>query len=109
MNDSFSKQFEAAKSINDLLDLATITDLSQNNALKLISKITNQINSRKSQVSHIETDDRFIHLQKILKNNNNINTKQLCDDLSQYSELSTPAMIEARDFTSINYVLNVYI
>jgi len=110
-NDIFSKQFKDAKSINDLLDLATITNLSQNNALKLISQITNQINSGKSQIPNIETDDRFIYLRKILKANDKINvgTKQLPDDLLQYSELSTPAMIEARDFISINYVLNMQI
>jgi len=110
-DDTFSKQFKDAKSTNDLLDLATITNLSRNNALKLISQITNQINSGKSQISNIETDDRFIYLRKIIKTNDKINvgTKQLPDDLLQYSELSTPAMIEARDFTSINYVLNMHI
>jgi hypothetical protein len=110
-DDIFSKQFKAAKSINDLLDLVTITNLSRNNALKLISHITNQINSGKSQLPNIETDDRFICLQKILKANDKINvgTKQLPNDLLQYSELSTPAMIEARDFISINYVLNIHI
>lgn len=86
----FSKKFQAAKSINDLLDLAMLQNLSINNALKLISSITNQINSGKSQIANIETDDRFIHLRKIVKNDD----IKRSDDLSQYSDLSTPAMIE---------------
>lgn len=87
----FSKKFQAAKSINDLLDLALLQNLSVNNALKLISSITNQINSGKSQLANIETDKRFIHLRKIVKDGSEIRTS---DDLSQYSDLSTPAMIE---------------
>ncbi|KAL6422068.1 hypothetical protein ACFW04_010850 [Cataglyphis niger] len=88
----FSKQFQAAKSINDLLDLAMLSNLSMNNALKLISSITNQINSGKSQTVDIEADERFIHLRKIIKFGNKIKTSN--DDLSQYSQLSTPAMIK---------------
>ncbi|KAM0735946.1 FAST kinase domain-containing protein 4 [Formica fusca] len=88
----FSKQFQAAKSINDLLDLAMLSNLSMTNALKLISSITNQINSGKSQIVDIEADERFIHLRKIVKFGNKIKTSN--DDLSQYSQLSTPAMIK---------------
>ncbi|RLU19453.1 hypothetical protein DMN91_008010 [Ooceraea biroi] len=94
-NDVFSKQFEAAKSINDLLDLATIPALSTNDALTLISHITKQINSGKAEIVDVEADERFIHLRKIVKTNDNIKfgTKKLSNDLSQYSKLSTPAMI----------------
>lgn len=83
-NDIFLKQFQAATSINDLLNLATLPNLSTNNALKIISNITNQINSGKSLIADIETDERFIHLRKMVKT----------DDLSQYTQLSTPAMIQ---------------
>lgn len=94
-NDAFTKQFRNAKSINELLDLATLPNLSVNNALKLISSITNEINSGKSQVGNVETDKRFINLRKMVKVNDqtgtNANTSS--NDLSQYSQLSTPAMI----------------
>lgn len=100
----FSKQFQAAKSINDLLDLAMLSNLSMNNALKLISSITNQINSGKSQIVDIEADERFIHLRKIVKFGNNIKTSD--DDLSQYSQLSTPAMIKVNIIFIL--VLNIY-
>lgn len=88
----FFKQFQAAKSINDLLDLAMLPHLSMNNALKLISSVTNQINSGKSQIIDIEADERFIHLRKIVKIGNEITTTN--DYLSQYTQLSTPTMIE---------------
>ncbi|XP_067215515.1 FAST kinase domain-containing protein 4 [Linepithema humile] len=88
----FLKQFQAAKSINDLLDLATLPNLSINNALKIISNITNQINSGKSQMVDIEADERFVHLRKIIQIGDNIKTSD--DNLSQYTQLSTPAMIE---------------
>lgn len=91
-NTIFSKQFQAAKSINDLLNLAMLPNLSMNNALKLISSVTNQINSGKSQIMDIESDERFIHLTKIVKIDNKITTSN--DNLSQYSQLSTPTMIE---------------
>jgi len=94
-NTVFSKQFQTAKSVNDLLELALLPNLSTNNALRLISSITNQINSGKSQTVDIEADERFIHLRKIVKNSDK--TKKTCeitlDDLSKYSQLSTPAMI----------------
>lgn len=95
MNNAFAKQFERTQSINDLLDLATISNLSTYNALKLISRITNQINSGESQIVDIEADERFIHLRKIVKAGNDIKTgtKQMNDDLVHYSQLSTPAMI----------------
>lgn len=69
-----------------------LPNLSMNNALKLISSITNQINSGKSQLVNIEADERFIHLRKIVKTGTEIRTAN--DDLSRYSQLSTPAMIE---------------
>lgn len=100
----FSKQFQAAKSINDLLDLAMLSNLSMTNALKLISSITNQINSGKSQIVDIEADERFIHLRKIVKFGNKIKTSN--DDLSQYSQLSTPAMIKVN--TMFILLLNIY-
>lgn len=100
----FSKQFQAAKSINDLLDLAMLSNLSMTNALKLISSITNQINSGKSQIVDIEADERFIHLRKIVKFGNKIKTSN--DDLSQYSQLSTPAMIKVN--TIFILLLNIY-
>ncbi|XP_072765045.1 FAST kinase domain-containing protein 4 isoform X2 [Anoplolepis gracilipes] len=93
----FLKQFQAAKSINDLLDLAMLPNLSMNNAIKLISRITNQINSGESQIVNIEDDERFIHLRKIVKIGNEIKTS---NDISQYSQLSTPAMIMV--FASLN-------
>lgn len=89
----FSKQFQAAKSVNDLLELALLPNLSTNNALRLISSITNQINSGKSQTVDIEADERFIHLRKIVKNSDKTKTRETSDDLSKYSQLSTPAMI----------------
>lgn len=90
----FSIQFEAAKSVNDLLNLAVLPSLSKNNALKLISSITNQINSGKSQTVDVETDDRFRHLRKIVKSSGDTRTRaELSNDLSKYSQLSTPAMI----------------
>lgn len=90
----FSIQFEAAKSVNDLLNLAVLPSLSKNNALKLISSITNEINSGKSQTVDVETDDRFRHLRKIVKSNGETRTRgELSNDLSKYSQLSTPAMI----------------
>lgn len=93
-NTVFFKQFQAAKSVNDLLDLAILPNLSTNNALKLISSITNQINSGKSQIADIETDERFIHLRKIVKNSDEKKTHEVSsNDLSKYSQLSTPAMI----------------
>lgn len=88
----FSRQFQAAKSINDLLDLATLPNLSINNALKIISNITNQINNGKLQMVDIEADERFVHLRKIVQIGDNIRTSN--DDLFQYTQLSTPAMIE---------------
>ncbi|KYN20953.1 Protein TBRG4 [Trachymyrmex cornetzi] len=99
LNDSntvFFKQFQAAKSVNDLLDLAVLPNLSTSNALKLISSITNQINSGKSQTLDIETDERFIHLSKIVKNDESDEVKiyKKSNNLSKYSQLSTPAMIE---------------
>ena len=75
-----------------MLDLATIPNLSINNALKIISNITNQINSGKSQVADIEADERFVHLRKIVNTGDDIRTSN--DDLSQYTQLSTPAMIQ---------------
>lgn len=93
-NTVFFKQFQAAKSINDLLDLAVLPNLSISNALKLISSITNQINSGKSQIIDIETDERFIHLRKIIKSSGEKRTHEvLSNNLSKYSQLSTPAMI----------------
>ncbi|KYN34195.1 Protein TBRG4 [Trachymyrmex septentrionalis] len=95
LNDSntvFFKQFQAAKSINDLLDLAVLPNLSISDALKLISSITKQINSGKSQTLDIEADERFIHLRKIVKNDESGKVKK-SNDLSEYSQLSTPAMI----------------
>jgi len=88
----FSKQFQAAKSVNDLLDLAILPNLSTNNALRLISSITNQINSGKSQTIDVEADERFIHLRKIAKGSG-IKTHETSNNLSKYSQLSTPAMI----------------
>lgn len=90
----FFKQFTTAQSINDLLDLAVLPNLSTTNALKLISSITNQINSGKSQVVNIEADERFIHLRKLVKNSGETKTREaLLNNLSQYSQLSTPAMV----------------
>lgn len=77
-----------------------LQNLSINNALKLISSITNQINSGKSQIANIETDDRFIHLRKIVKNDD----IKRSDDLSQYSDLSTPAMIEVNAIFILVYI-----
>ncbi|XP_024890910.1 FAST kinase domain-containing protein 4 [Temnothorax curvispinosus] len=88
----FFKQFQAAKSVNDLLDLAVLPTLSITNALKLISSITNQINSGKSQMVDIETDERFIHLRKLVKNSGE-KTRETSNNLSKYSQLSTPSMI----------------
>lgn len=92
----FSKQFQDAKSVNDLLDLAVLPNLSTSNALKLISSITNQINSGKSQTIDIEADERFIHLRKMVKSE--IKTRAISSDLSKYSHLSTPAMIAVSMF-----------
>ncbi|KAG5333875.1 FAKD4 protein, partial [Acromyrmex heyeri] len=94
-SNSFFKQFQAAKSVNDLLDLAVLPNLSTNNALKLISSITNQINSGKSEISDIEADERFIHLRKIVKSDESGEVKiyEKSNNLSKYSQLSTPAMI----------------
>lgn len=90
----FFKQFQAAKSVNDLLDLAVLPNLSTSNALKLISSITNQINSGKSQTLDIESDERFIYLRKIVKGGSEMKTQETSlNDLSKYSQLSTPAMI----------------
>jgi len=100
LNDSntvFFKQFQAAKSINDLLDLAVLPNLSISDALKLISSITKQINSGKSQTLDIEADERFIHLRKIVKNDESSKVKK-SNDLSEYSQLSTPAMIAVSIF-----------
>lgn len=94
-NNNFTKNFQAAKSVNDLLDIATLSNLSVPNALKLMSRIMNEINSGRSQMTNIETDKRFIHLRKMVKTNNRTkaNIEISSDDLSQYSQLSTPAMI----------------
>ncbi|XP_014479961.1 PREDICTED: protein TBRG4 [Dinoponera quadriceps] len=96
-NDKFVEKFQTAESVNDLLDMAMLPNLSVPNALKLISQITNEINSGKSQVTNIETDQRFVHLRKIVKTNGQIKfdseTSNDYDDLSKYSQLSTPAMI----------------
>lgn len=103
MNESdkiFTKQFQAATSVNDLLDLAIIPNLSTVNALKLISSITNQINSGKSQIVNVEADERFIHLRKIVQFGSETKNISLSDDLSKYSQLSTPAMIAV----SISYL-----
>ncbi|XP_020278166.1 protein TBRG4 [Pseudomyrmex gracilis] len=89
----FTKQFQAATSVNDLLDLAIIPNLSTVNALKLISSITNQINSGKSHIVNVEADERFIHLRKIVQFGGETKNISLSDDLSKYSQLSTPAMI----------------
>lgn len=89
----FSKQFQASKSVNDLLDLALLPNLSTRNALRLISSITIQMNSGKSQIVNIEDDERFIHLRKIVKNSGKTKTHEMLDNLSKYSQLSTPAMI----------------
>lgn len=98
LNDSniFFKQFQAAKSVNDLLDLAVLPNLSTSNALKLISSITNQINSGKSQALDIETDERFIHLRKIVQSDKSGGNEKL--NLSKFSQLSTPAMISVSIF-----------
>lgn len=103
----FFKQFQAAKSINDLLDLAMLPHLSMNNALKLISSVTNQINSGKSQIIDIEADERFIHLRKIVKIGNEITTTN--DNLSQYSQLSTPTMIEVNRIFILVLHVHTYI
>lgn len=79
--------------------------LSINNALKLISSVTNQINSGKSQIIDIEADERFIHLRKIVKIGNEITTTN--DYLSQYTQLSTPTMIEVNRIFIL--VLHVHI
>jgi len=92
-NTVFFKQFQAAKSVNDLLDLAVLPNLSTNNALKLISSITNQINSGKSQISDIEIDERFIHLRKLVKSDESEVKIHKTNDFSKYSQLSTSAMI----------------
>ncbi|XP_012061877.1 PREDICTED: protein TBRG4, partial [Atta cephalotes] len=93
-NTVFFKQFQAAKSVNDLLDLAVLPNLSINNALKLISSITNQINSGKLQISDIEIDERFIHLRKLVKSDESSEVKiHKINDFSKYSQLSTSAMI----------------
>jgi len=94
----FSKQFQAAKSVNDLLDLAILPNLSTNNALRLISSITNQINSGKSQTTDVEADERFIHLRKIAKGSSGIKARETSNNLSKYSQLSTPAMIAVSIF-----------
>lgn len=96
----FTKQFQAATSVNDLLDLAIMPNLSTNNALKLISSITNQINSGKSQIVNVEADERFIHLRKMVQFDGETKSTSLSDDLSKYSQLSTPAMISV----STNYL-----
>ncbi|XP_011873020.1 PREDICTED: protein TBRG4 [Vollenhovia emeryi] len=92
-NTVFSKQFQAAKSVNDLLDLAVLPSLTTSNALRLISSITNQITSGKSLIMDIEADERFIHLRKIVQNSGETKTHETLDSLSKYSQLSTPAMI----------------
>lgn len=93
-NDKFTKKLQAARSVNELLDLAMLPNLSIPNALKLISRIMNEINSGKSRFLNIETDQRFIHLRKMVKTKIDTRTDtRFCDDLSQYSQLSTPAMI----------------
>lgn len=89
----FSKQFQVAKSVNDLLDLAVLPNLSKSNALKLISSITNQMNSGKSQTLDIEADKRFIHLRKMVKGGDEEAHRTLSSNLLKYSQLSTPAMI----------------
>lgn len=82
-----------------------LPNLSMSEALKLISSITNHINSGKSQINNIEADQRFIHLRKIIQANNEVknNARISSEDLSQYSQLSTPAMISA----SITFVYDV--
>ncbi|KAL0117473.1 hypothetical protein PUN28_010355 [Cardiocondyla obscurior] len=93
-NTVFVKQFQAAKSVNDLLDLAVLPNLSSINALKLISSITKQINSGKSQMQNLETDERFIHLRKIVQSGEESKSQEaLSHKLLKYSQLSTPAMI----------------
>ncbi|KAL6260606.1 hypothetical protein P5V15_008126 [Pogonomyrmex californicus] len=92
-SDIFFKQFQVAKTVEDLLDLAVLPSLTVTDALKLISSITNQINSGKLQTINIENDERFIHLRKIIQNKDEINNMRLSSDLSKYSQLSTPAMI----------------
>lgn len=81
--------------------------LSMNNALKLISSVTNQINSGKSQIIDIEADERFIHLRKIVKIGNEITTTN--DNLSQYSQLSTPTMIEVNRIFILVLHVHIYI
>lgn len=100
-NNAFVRQLQAARSMNDLLDLAMAPNLSVDNALKLISSITNQINSGKSQIVNIETDQRFIHLRKIVESSDKmkVDMGKMSDDLSQYSQLSTPAMISVSILT----------
>lgn len=95
-NDNFTVTFLATKSVDDLLDMGMSSNLSASNALKLITRITNEISSGKSKVVNIETDQRFIHLRKIVMVNNQIKPDtgtSFSDDLSQYTQLSTPAMI----------------
>ncbi|XP_032679093.1 FAST kinase domain-containing protein 4 [Odontomachus brunneus] len=96
VNDKFTVTFLAAKSVDDLLDMAMLSNLSTSNALKLITEINSKINSEKSKAVNIEADQRFIHLKKIIRANNQIKLNtgtSFSDDLSQYTQLSTPAMI----------------
>lgn len=81
-----------------------LPNLSMNNALKLISSVTNQINSGKSQIIDVEADERFIHLRKIVKIGNEITPSN--NNLSQYSQLSTPTMIEVNRIFIL--VLNIH-
>lgn len=88
-NTVFSKQFQAATSINDLLNLAVLPNLPKSDALKVLSSITNQINSGKAQTQDVEADGRFVHLKKLIQGN----LKETSSNLLKYSQLSTPAMI----------------
>lgn len=94
-SDTFVQKLQTARSVNDMLDLAMLPNLSMPDALKLISSITNQINSGKSQIINIEADQRFIHLRKMVKTNDQTKSyKRISrDEFSKYSQLSTPAMI----------------
>lgn len=75
--------------------MALLPNLSELDALMLISQITNKMNSGKSQMANIETDQRFIQLRKMVKANNQTKNIDVSfnNDLLQYTQLSTPAMI----------------
>lgn len=102
-----------AKSVNDLLQLVEVTDLSHKDSQQLMDAIVDFMQKNNLALREIETDDRFYMLQQIIA------SKKWADKhkelTAMYGSLSTSEMIKAinrlafnklKDIPTIKYLMN---